>query len=614
MGGYSTYRADIDGLRAIAVLSVVIFHAFPGALPGGFVGVDIFFVISGYLICGLISDGLQSGTFTYVDFYARRARRIFPALAVVLAATWAIGWATLLPSDFVTTGAHILGGAAFLANLQNFFEVGYWDVAASNKPLLHLWSLGVEEQFYLVFPTLFVLLFRRRITWQGLTTINVLSFALCVLITNDYQPFAFYSPLARLWEFGAGALLTQLRSASVRPAVAPAGLLLCMIAIVFTPVGGFPGWWTVLPVIGAAMLIAAGPKTFVNLALGSRALVWIGLISYPLYLWHWPLLVLGHAWMRDGYRNEHFKTTSVVAVALAFVLAWVTYEYVEKPIRCRRPTIGIRRIAVGCAASLALVAAIGAFTVMADGFSARYPAVLVQLMAPVPDNKDFPEGVVGRDGPLVLTLGDSHADHLIAGLQELQKERAFRLAHINWYPCAPLIDLAVGLEKRCIEQRAADDARIKALHPDIVLIGVLWLDNPHVDRLRETIEFLRATGARKIIVLGDEPRWRDSAQAEIYDTYRDDPAHRIPLRSGDYAGGFRAADAKAAEIATAAGAYFVSAYDVLCNDADGCLLRLGDRSADIVQYDRTHFSPAGSTYFIRAIAGQIFDLPIASRF
>jgi peptidoglycan/LPS O-acetylase OafA/YrhL len=156
------YRADIDGLRAIAVLAVIGFHANPAAVPGGFVGVDIFFVISGFLITSLILTKLRDGSFSFMEFYARRIRRLFPALIVVLLAIWILGWFILPPTEYAALGRHTLAGAAFAANILSYSEVGYFDVPAAAKPLLHLWSLGVEEQFYIVFPALLLLLWRYR--------------------------------------------------------------------------------------------------------------------------------------------------------------------------------------------------------------------------------------------------------------------------------------------------------------------------------------------------------------------------------------------------------------------------------------------------------------------
>ena len=202
------YRADIDGLRALAVLAVILFHTFPNELPGGFVGVDVFFVISGYLITQIILEDLDSGSFTAASFYARRVRRIFPALIVVLIATFAFGWHYFLPMELASLGKNILASALFSANLMLLSEVGYFDVAAHLKPLLHLWSLGIEEQFYLVWPLLLWSLPRKRLLLATGVILSA-SFTLNIAMIADHPSETFYLPFTRAWELMAGAVLAQ---------------------------------------------------------------------------------------------------------------------------------------------------------------------------------------------------------------------------------------------------------------------------------------------------------------------------------------------------------------------------------------------------------------------
>jgi len=200
------YRPDVDGLRAIAVLAVIGFHAHPEGIPGGFIGVDVFFVISGFLIASLIVKRLNDENFSFLEFYARRVRRIFPALAVVLVATLALGAYTLLPTEFLSLGKHTMAAAAFAANVLNYFEAGYFDAPATSKPLLHIWSLGVEEQFYFFFPALLLLIWRYRAMTWSFVLIGIASFALNVALIRDHASFTFFLPLTRFWEFIAGAM------------------------------------------------------------------------------------------------------------------------------------------------------------------------------------------------------------------------------------------------------------------------------------------------------------------------------------------------------------------------------------------------------------------------
>src|SRR5262249_31209552 len=332
------YRADIDGLRAVAVLSVVAFHAFPKWLQGGFVGVDIFFVISGYLISTIIFGNLERGSFSYAEFYSRRIRRIFPALILVLVASFALGWYALLAVDYRQLGKHIASGAGFVSNYALWFESGYFDSDAKRKPLLHLWSLGIEEQFYIGWPLLLGLVWKRK--WNFLTVtlwIAAASFVVNVSMIG-YDPVgAFYSPLSRIWELMIGGIVAYL--ALHRPELLPEGQWPSMVGLVLIALGlalvnsedhRALGWWILLPTVGAFLVISGGPGTWLNRhVLGNRVLVWVGLISYPLYLWHWPLL--SFAQIVEGQTPS--SAIRLAAIVLSVTLARLTYRFIEIPIR-----------------------------------------------------------------------------------------------------------------------------------------------------------------------------------------------------------------------------------------------------------------------------------------
>ncbi len=353
----AAYRPDVDGLRAIAVLAVLAYHAFPDLLPGGFVGVDVFFVISGFLISGILLSDLDRGKFSLRKFYARRVRRIFPALLVILAACGIFGWFALFPDEFQQLGKHIAGGAAFASNLTLWGETGYFDNAAETKPLLHLWSLGIEEQFYIAWPLLLFGAYRLR--WSVLTFLPLLalaSFLVNVVGLDRYPTATFYSPASRAWELAIGGILAgfaskgidlfggpSLRSlSSLRPLesrgsplrrslFSTAGLALLLLSLVrISEATPFPGWWALAPTIGTALVLGAGADAWPNrFLLSSRPMVWIGLISYPLYLWHWPLL----SFARIVESATPALVIRMAALVLSFGLATLTYLWVEKPIR-----------------------------------------------------------------------------------------------------------------------------------------------------------------------------------------------------------------------------------------------------------------------------------------
>lgn len=439
-----TYRPDIDGLRAVAILSVLIFHAFPARLPGGFVGVDVFFVISGFLISGIIFRGMRDGTFSFAEFYAHRVKRIFPALVTMLAAVFAFGWFVLLPDEFAQFGKHMAAGAGFVLNFVLWGEAGYFDTASELKPLMHLWSLAIEEQFYLLYPLIMLAAWRLRL--NALAVVALLagaSFALNIHGVGKDAIETFFVPQTRFWELLAGSILAYFH---VFKRAQVAGLLgwrarafLCD----FLSVGGaaliigatlaltgkslFPGWAALAPVAGAFAIIAAGPEAWFNRAiLSSRPMVFIGKISYPLYLWHWPVLSFWQI-IEAGAPSPEFRAA---AVLVSIVLAWLTYQLIEKPIRFGpRGTLKT----AGLCASLAVACVAGYLTFDRDGLRHRDVVALnaSAATATLGAGKDQAERYCGEGREKVVldfcyrtkgapvryaVWGDSKADALYWGL------------------------------------------------------------------------------------------------------------------------------------------------------------------------------------------------------
>jgi peptidoglycan/LPS O-acetylase OafA/YrhL len=362
------YRPDIDGLRAIAVMSVVFFHAFPTSLKGGFTGVDVFFVISGFLISTIVFQNLYQGTFSFSEFYIRRVKRIFPALGLVLFFCLLFASFSLLPDELNQLGKHVFAGAGFASNFLLWSESGYFDNSAETKPLLHLWSLGIEEQFYIIWPLLLWAAWKIRLNLFVLTVFLLCS-SLVINIWLVYQdPIAtFYSPLTRFWELLCGALLAwvslqhsnsnfsdlfKTQGGAILPWLAdPKNKLvisnLCaLIGIALLIFGfffvnkelSFPGYWALVPVIGTVLIISSGPQAWINRKiLSHKVLVWIGLISFPLYLWHWPIL----SFLRIVYFETPPLKFRLFAVIASILLAWITMKFIEKPLRfgTKNPTL-----------------------------------------------------------------------------------------------------------------------------------------------------------------------------------------------------------------------------------------------------------------------------------
>lgn len=337
------YRPDIDGLRAIAVLSVVAFHAFPNWAKGGFIGVDVFFVISGYLITLVIYENLDKESFSLTQFYARRIRRIFPALILVLISCLVIGWFTLLADEFQQLGKHVAASAGFVSNLIFWQESGYFDNAAETKIMLHLWTLGIEEQFYLVWPVILWLAWKRKIDLFVVTLfLAVASFFVNLQSIKLDAVGTFFSPQTRLWELLVGSLLawcSQYRKKTVwlirnkigMNILSLTGLMLLLFG--FWQIDNnsiFPGMLALVPVTSALLIIMAGSQGWISrIILSNKIAVWFGLISFPLYLWHWPLLTFAR--IVEGQVPS--LGIRLWAIALAVLLAWLTYKFVECPIR-----------------------------------------------------------------------------------------------------------------------------------------------------------------------------------------------------------------------------------------------------------------------------------------
>ena len=620
------YRADIDGLRAVAILSVVGFHAFPQWVTGGFVGVDIFFVISGFLISCIIFGNLEKNSFSYYDFYARRIKRIFPALILVLATSYVFGWYLLLPHEFKQLGKHIAAGAGFISNLVLWNEAGYFDNASSTKPLLHLWSLGIEEQFYIVWPLLLGLVWKHRLNFLAITIfIAVASFSVNVFTVTSHPVADFYSPLSRFWELMIGGILAYLTLHQPHHlpkntnAQSVLGVLLIVIAILsIDKTSAFPGWWALLPALGAFLVISAQPTAWVNrYVLGNRVLVSIGLISYPLYLWHWAIL----SFLRITESGQPTVEIRGAAVLASIFLAWLTYWAIEKPVRFK--TSGNWKIVVLCVL-LTSIAYIGFDTYQRDGMSFRMMEISPELMGFKPDiardwrlnqcfleNSDqFSDTCLENKRPLIFLWGDSHAAALYPGLKRMQGDFNFGIAQYTATGCMPLIGRYVAGEKFCKGINDADLARIEKIKPEFVLLHANWSDINDLADLGVTINLLKKAEVANIILLGPDPAWNRELPRIIFSYYRKE--HRQPplrMKTNNFAVAHML-DIAMRDFATSHNIQYISSLDILCN-TDGCLTRAGADSTDIMTTDASHLSPQGASYQARFILTDIFKPAIA---
>ncbi len=669
------YRPDIDGLRAIAVLSVVTFHAFPSWMKGGFIGVDVFFVISGYLISTIIFENLDRGTFSFATFYARRIKRIFPALLLVLTASYAFGWVTLFADEFKQLGKHIAAGAGFVSNLVLWNELGYFDNSAETKPLLHLWSLGIEEQFYIFWPFLLWLTWKQKFNILTVTLIvAAVSFYLNVAGVRADAVATFYSPQTRFWELLGGSLLAWVMlyrkdaTNSVKAklnnwaasavgrdktndyfsnALAFAGLAILVYGFwCINKELNFPGIWAIAPVLGAVLLILSGPNAWVNRSLlSNRVAVWFGLISFPLYLWHWPLL----SFARIIESHVPDRSTRMAAVLLAIALAWLTYKLVESPIRSGRDTGTKVSVLV---VFMVIMGSAGYYTYSKDGLSYRTKdreEFISYFSNSFPTWKYFkkvnmgsawrsecaffnykeyeetgkvPEGGVANSRPLeaiasscyqrdlqfnksVLIWGDSHAQALYAGvIQYIPKN--WQVLQVASSACPPNPGIKFpSKERQCAQSNYFAVKTISDAKPDVVVIAQSRLHSAKT--MSEMAEKLESLGVKKILFLGPTPQWTaDLPKILARQLWATKPRRTFIGIDQDI---MEANKQLLREFGKTKAAEFVDVISLFC-DAEGCLTYTEDDiKSSITTFDYGHLTPSASKFLSKNLLIQRIVAP-----
>lgn len=485
------YRPDIDGLRALAVVPVILFHAGASWLPGGFIGVDIFFVISGYLISSIILRETAAGDFSFLRFYERRLRRIIPALVVVLVVTVAVFQVIALPDQAQQTAE---SGIAALLSVSNFYfwrTSGYFAPAAEFMPLLHTWTLAVEEQFYLIFPVLVLVILKLRLPLKWVFAIGtVAAFALGWWLSVEKSSVAYYLLPARAWELAIGAVLAAgvvpvIKGTALRELLTACGIALIVFSLFYINSGMiFPGWVALMPCLGAALVIHAGGQSWVaQRVLAARPVVFVGLISYSLYLWHWPVLTA----VRIRTASTHLDLpVAAGAIAITFLLAWASWRYIERPFRSRRDMPSRRMLSVlGAAATL--TAGIAILSIATGGFPSRLSERSNELLAGAFDTEHFqlcPENSLKdacnlglENEPIRLAvIGDSHTPMLNGPMGSIAKMMDGS-GVLWWHSACPLLDGAWrendGYREACLSFKERVFTEIQSLPrlEKVILIG-----------------------------------------------------------------------------------------------------------------------------------------------
>jgi len=602
------YRPDIDGLRALAVLGIVAFHFGFRFVGGGYVGVDIFFVISGFLIGGQVQRQQEEGTFRLSAFYERRLRRIAPALAFMLLGVTLVGMVVLLPLPLVEHGKSLIAATLSLSNFYFWQSSDYFAPAAESLPLLHTWSLGVEEQFYILLPLVLVLPRQFRIGGNTvIIVIALLSFALSVALTFSHPTFNFYLLPTRAWQLLLGTIVASIGPAiawrqSLRETAATLGLaLIVMPFFLYTPAEHFPGLAALPPSLGTAFILASGINggAMVNRSLSSRKIVFFGLISYSLYLWHWPVVVMIKQAMPEGWLRMPER---IGGLLLSIMLGWASWHFVERPFRSRRTSV--KQIFAFSAGSAIVTLLLGSAIIIGKGLPWRFPADVQRVAAYLDRSPSVSShgcfiGLYGRiqdydrshclqpaaDRPNVLLIGDSHASHLRFGLsQMLPQVHVMQAAAAG---CRTLLKPQANQTPTCGQFRKLLFGDILSGKPPAttIILSNFWSYAGLAD-VGETLDWMQAHGLH-VIVAGPIPRYEMPLPQVLARSML--TGSEFPLDRARVAG-IADFDARFASVARAHRVAYWSLYKSLC-PAGHCQTV----SAGVpIQFDSAHLSDQGS--------------------
>jgi peptidoglycan/LPS O-acetylase OafA/YrhL len=607
------YRRDVDGLRAVAVMSVVLFHFGVGGIPGGFTGVDIFFVISGYVIAGSLLTDLDKNRFSIVNFYWKRARRIIPAFTFVTLCSSVAAYFILLPSDLRDYARSLASSALFVSNIYFWKSTNYFSIDAQLRPLLHTWSLSVEEQYYIIAPFLFWFVYRflGRSWTLVLAPLILISFVVSVYATSAAPTAGFYLLPTRMWELLLGALLVlrkprALNSTLAMEAIGLAGAALLAVGIITIDESDpFPGINALYPCLGTALVIYAGQThatrpTMVTRLLSTRLFVTIGLISYSLYLVHWPI----SAFVNYLTLSEPTGAMSALMTVVSLALAAFSWKFVEQPFRKEGPWLGPRPVLAGAAGALAVLCAIGYMGVAARGFPERFPDF---AETKIKGFEDWRAGTCFNDGtnPLsrwsmekctrtegyeerAMLWGDSFAAHYAPGLAANADKLKAGVLQYTYAGCPPMLSYFSYARPNCtiFNQRALD--LVKAANVKTVILSARWTDYEvrGFEGLQETIEALNKLGVR-VVVIGQSPQFAADIQKISYFAGRRQVAgDSWPMAMDAHVNDRLARYTK--------GATLINPLDYLC---DGVVCRYRE-NGEYYYADYGHFSTAGSKHAI----------------
>lgn len=612
MSNEMTYRPDIDGLRALAVVPVVLYHAGFAFFSGGFIGVDVFFVISGYVISNSIIGMLNKGQFSIGEFYRRRIVRIFPALFAVLALSWIVGYFMLLPPSFLDYSKSVIASVLFYSNIYFWQSINYFNAAADLKPLLHTWSLSVEEQFYIFMPVAMYVIYKFfNKKWSlFIAPAIILSFSLSCFMLDKAPSANFYLLPTRAWELLLGAFVAlcsipKIERKQYRELFAVIGILCISVPIfLYDKLMPFPGYGALLPCLGAALIIWTGKdlpdadKTFVAKALSLKYVIFIGLISYSLYLVHWPVIV----YIKYYRLGELNYLDSMLVLIISLLLAYLSWRYVEQPFRKIRTNV--KPVILTGGVTILLVASVGLLGWNKNGFKERFPDFV---------EKESFEKITGKVGTCffmnaknyskwnaedckveglqernVLLWGDSFANHYMPGIKINKEYLDFNTYQYTSAGCPPILEYESYARPSCknFNENALD--MIDRLNIETVILSAKWTDyeSRGLDKIKSTLVALDKKGV-KYILIGQSPQYLVDVRLIEYlkgsddnnDKWRVyfDPSINIKLRNIVING------------------VFLNPMEFLCSD-DICQY---EEDGEMLHSDYGHLSRKGSDLIVR---------------
>lgn len=607
-------RLDIQGLRAFAVLSVIIYHVAPLRLPGGFIGVDIFFVISGYLIISSIVKNIEEKKFSFQSFYNRRLSRLAPVYLVVTIVTAILLYNSLLTSEYDSFAKSAAASFAYASNFWFYNKAGYFDSELLTSPLLHTWSLSVEEQFYLIIPGLLYLAHKAKLnTKVVLLTASVVSLAACIVVTNINQPAAFYFSPLRFWQFMIGGYVAlYIKPGSIPKQFRDAAIIICIVTLVLLCFilghEDFPGWKAILPTFLTAVILALGARdNFSYKLIGSKIPKYIGDISYSLYLWHWPLIVYFSV-EESSYLAREYK---IAVIALTFVLSILSYHAIENPVRKTLNTYSASKnyLTYGVTCTILMVFFFGAAQYKAahtDGKLQYYEKFLSYGVSDFRNGTCFLSSTSNdyslfnkelcnthTDGKInILLIGDSHAAHWYPAMKNVFPE--YTTTQVTSSGCKPV--LKTKGPDRCTQLiEWAYNELVTNYHFDKVLISAQWVKDD-VKQLKDTVNFL-SNHAGEVIVLGPTIEYNVAPPRLLAKG-----ATREEISSKNNYDKIKSYDRLLVE-SIGSDASYISVLDAVCPSRDECILTTSDNTP--LQFDYGHLTSEGATHIMKSIAQMI---------